>query len=155
MSRVDDSRALARLLHERLLAGGHTVGCAESLTGGAVADLLSGTPGASATFLGGVVSYATSVKRRVLGVTADLVVSAECAEQMARGARDLLGADWAVATTGVAGPVEQDGQPVGTVYVGLAGPPGVTSSRHSFSGDRTGIRQQACLAALEEVLGAL
>ncbi len=155
MSRVDDSRALAMVLHERLLARAQTAGCAESLTGGALADLLSGTPGASATFVGGVVSYATSVKRTVLGVTAELVVSAECAEQMATGARDLLGADWVVATTGVAGPTEQDGQPVGTVYVGLAGPAGASSSRHSFSGDRTGIRRQACVAALEEVLDAL
>lgn len=155
MSGVDDSRALAMVLHERLLERGQTVGCAESLTGGAVADLLSGTPGASVTFVGGVVSYATSVKRTVLGVTAELVVSADCAEQMASGARDLLGADWAVATTGVAGPTEQDGEPVGTVYVGLAGASGVSSSRHSFSGDRAAIRRQACVAALEEVLDAL
>lgn len=155
MSRVDDTRALARQLHERLLARGETLCCAESLTGGAVSDLLSGTPGASATFVGGVVSYATSVKRAVLGVTAGLVVSAECAEQMATGARDLLGADWAVATTGVAGPTEQDGQPVGTVYVGLAGPAGVSATRHSLAGDRSGIRRRASAAALQEVLDAL
>ena len=68
-----------------------------------------------------MVSYASEVKRDVLGVTAERVVSAECAEQMAIGVRQLLGVDWALSTTGVAGPDEQEGQAVGTVYVGIAG----------------------------------
>src|SRR6478672_3291458 len=115
---MDDACAA---LHAALDARGLTVGCAESLTGGELASLLSGTPGASATFVGGVVSYATEVKRRLLGVTATNVISGECAVQMAAGARDLLEVDWALSTTGVAGPELQEGQPVGTVYVGLAG----------------------------------
>ena len=77
-------------LHAALLARGETVGCAESLTGGELASQLSRTPGASATFAGGLVTYATSLKRRLLGVTASEVVSAECAVQMATGARELL-----------------------------------------------------------------
>lgn len=151
----DDARALAASVHEHLLEIGDTVCCAESLTGGALADLLSGTPGASATFLGGVVTYATEVKRSVLGVTADHVVSAECAEQMAAEVRVMMGADWAVATTGVAGPTVQEGRPVGTVYVGLANASGATSRRFLFHGDRSAIRRQACTAALQEVRDAL
>ncbi len=144
-----DVQELAAQVHQALLARGETVGCAESLTGGALADLLSGTPGASATFLGGVVSYATSVKRTVLGVTAAQVVSADTASQMAVGVRTLIGSDWALATTGVAGPEKQDDRPVGTVYVAVAGPQGVQVHRHALSGDRAEIRAAACRAALE------
>jgi len=144
-----DVEELAAEVHQSLLARGETVGCAESLTGGALADLLSGTPGASATFVGAVVSYATSVKRSVLGVTAAQVVSADTASQMAVGARTLLGADWALATTGVAGPEKQDDRPVGTVYIALAGPQGVQVHRHALAGGRAEIRAAACRAALE------
>ncbi|MCW2757538.1 MAG: CinA family protein, partial [Nocardioidaceae bacterium] len=130
----------ASLLHEALLARGETVCSAESLTGGGLADLLSGTPGASSTYVGGVVSYATEIKVRVLGVASEVVerdgvVSAACAEAMATGARTLLRATWAVATTGVAGPTEQDGEPVGTVFVAVAGPDGVRATRLALDGD--------------------
>jgi PncC family amidohydrolase len=150
-----DARGLAAQVHAALVDRGETVGCAESLTGGGLADLLSSTPGASATFRGGVVSYATAVKRSVLGVTAAQVVSADCAAQMAVGVRDLVGADWALSTTGVAGPTPQDDRPVGTVYLGLAGPCGVQAHRLALSGDRTAIRAGACAAALQELLDAL
>lgn len=146
---------LAARVHRALLARGETVGCAESLTGGAVADLLSSTPGASATFAGGVVTYATRLKRRLLGVTAAQVVSADCASQMATGARELLAVDWAVATTGVAGPEKQDDKPVGTVYVGLAGPQGVQVRRLALSGDRGAVRAAASAAALEALADEL
>lgn len=152
---MDDAHALAAAVHEALLARGQTIACAESLTGGELAALLSATPGASRTFRGGVVSYATEVKRAVLGVTASSVVSAACASQMAEGVRRLLGADWAVATTGVAGPTQQEGQPVGTVYVGLAGPDALASRRHHWAGERADVRRQACRGALQEVLDVL
>ena len=142
----------AAAAHLALLGRGERVGCAESLTGGELAAWLSSTAGASATFTGGVVSYATEVKRDLLGVTAVDVVSAECAEQMAAGARGLLGVDWALSTTGVAGPDEQEGQAVGTVYVGLAGPRGVRSVRLSLEGDRSRIRRATCAAAVELLL---
>ena len=129
--------------------------CAESITGGGLADLLSGTPGASATFVGGVVSYATSVKRDLLGVTASQVVSADCAAQLANGVRTLLGADWAVSTTGVAGPEKQDDKPVGTVYVGVAGPRGVQVHRLALEGQRHAIREQACRAAVQALVDEL
>lgn len=143
------SAELAARIHQVLLGRGHTVGCAESLTGGGLAELLSATPGASGTFVGGLVTYATRLKRDLIGVTAPLVVSAECAEQMALGVRGLLGVDWAVATTGVAGPEEQDGQPVGTVYVGIAGPNGAVVRRLALAGSRAEIRAAACHGALE------
>ncbi|MGN6721966.1 MAG: CinA family protein [Marmoricola sp.] len=142
-------------LQARLLARGETVCCAESLTGGSLASLLSETPGASAVFLGGVVSYATEVKRSVLGVTAPLVVSAECAIEMATGVRGLLGADWAVSTTGVAGPESQEDQPVGTVYVGVAGPEGARAVRLDLEGSREEIRAATCAAAVSELYAAL
>jgi nicotinamide-nucleotide amidase len=149
-SEVPDAPAAAT--HRALLGRGERVGCAESLTGGELAARLSGTPGASATFTGGVVSYATEVKRNLLGVTAPTVVSADCAEQMATGARALLGVDWALSTTGVAGPDQQEGQPVGTVYVGIAGPLGARSVRLALDGDRAEIRRAACAAAVELLL---
>jgi PncC family amidohydrolase len=151
----DGAAALAAQVHQTLLARGETVGCAESLTGGGLADLLSGTPGASATFVGGVISYATRVKRDLLGVTAAQVVSADCASQMAVGARALLGVDWALSTTGVAGPAKQDDKPAGTVYVGVAGPQGVQVHRLSLDGDRVSIRQQACRASVKALADEL
>ncbi|HWU32435.1 MAG TPA: nicotinamide-nucleotide amidohydrolase family protein, partial [Marmoricola sp.] len=123
-------------LQALLAARGETVACAESLTGGELAALLSRAPGASAVFRGGVVSYATEVKRNVLGVTADHVISEECAIQMAESVRSLLGSDWGVSTTGVAGPDSQEGQPVGTVFVGIAGPQGASAARLWLSGTR-------------------
>jgi PncC family amidohydrolase len=128
---------------------------AESITGGALGSLLTQAPGASDTYLGGVVSYATSVKRDLLGVTAAQVVSADCAAQMATGVRSLIGADWAVSTTGVAGPEKQDDKPVGTVYVGVAGPRGVEVHRLSLAGDRREIRAQACRAAVQALADEL
>jgi PncC family amidohydrolase len=152
---IVETPELAAGLHQALLGRGETVSCAESLTGGGVADLLSRTPGASATYVGGVVSYATRVKRDLLGVTAAQVVSADCAAQMATGIRDLLHTDWAVSTTGVAGPDQQDDRPVGTVYVGVAGPRGVQVHRLLLTGDRTEIRAQACRSAVQALADEL
>jgi PncC family amidohydrolase len=148
---------LGSRLHGELLRRGLTVATAESLTGGAVADLVSGTPGASATYLGGVVSYATAVKQQLLGVsraTVDRhgVVSARCAAEMASGVRTLLGADFGVSTTGVAGPDAQEGKPVGLVYVGVAGSLGVETYEMHLSGDRATIRDEAARRAVEALL---
>lgn len=151
---------LASQVHAELLRRGQTVAAAESLTGGDLMAVLTAAPGASATVLGGVVSYATSVKVGVLGVPEPVVethgvVSAECAEAMAAGVRRLVGAHWALATTGVAGPDEQEGKPVGTVFVGVAGPSGARSRRLCLDGDRAGIREQACAEALKDLLDEL
>ncbi|MBH5337317.1 CinA family protein [Streptomyces pactum] len=150
----------ARVL-ELLAAGGRTLAVAESLTGGLVSAELTGVPGASRAFRGAVTAYATDVKREVLGVDGTLLaergaVDPDVARQMARGVRGLLGADWGVATTGVAGPAEQDGRPVGTVYTAVAGPGGAEAAVElRLDGDRAGIRSRSAAAALELLLSEL
>ena len=129
---------------------GLTLGLAESVTGGLIASRLVGIEGASAWFRGGVVSYATEVKQQLLGVPAGPVVSAEAACAMAEGAREALGADIGLSVTGVAGPETQDGQPVGTVFLGVArrGAPPVAHELR-VPGDRPRIRQFAAISALD------
>ncbi|MBV1945143.1 CinA family protein [Streptomyces sp. BV129] len=110
-----------------LKVSGETLAVAESLTGGLVAAEITSVPGASQVFRGSVTAYATELKHRLLGVDAGLLarsgaVDPQVAAQMAAGVREVLGADWGIATTGVAGPDPQDGQPVGTVYIAVDGP---------------------------------
>nr|WP_240929951.1 CinA family protein [Streptomyces coryli] len=141
------------------LCAGHdlTLAVAESLTGGLVAAALTAVPGASRAFRGSVTAYATEVKRDVLGVPGELLaergaVDSDVARQMAAGVRWRLGADWGLATTGVAGPDAQDGQQVGTVFVAVAGPQGhARTVRLALDGDRREIRE----AAVAEALGLL
>lgn len=138
-----------------------TVATAESLTGGRLAARLTEAPGSSDVFLGGVVSYATDVKLSVLGVSSATVeehgvVSAECAREMAEGARRLIGATYALSTTGVAGPDQQEGKPVGTVFVGLAGPDGTDVLPMDIDGDRRQVQEEtvaAAVAALVDRIG--
>jgi PncC family amidohydrolase len=144
-------------VHAELVRRGQTIASAESLTGGGVADALTAAPGASESFVGGVVSYATRVKTDLLDVPDSVVaehgvVSAPCAAAMARGVRALLGTDWGVSTTGVAGPDSQEGQPVGRVYVGVDGPSGTTTHELQLEGDRAAIREAAVRQAVEAVL---
>ncbi|MFP8959469.1 CinA family protein [Streptomyces nanhaiensis] len=124
---ADETRQITAQALKLLADRGQTVAAAESLTGGLVAAELTAAPGASATVRGSVTAYATEVKHEVLGVDGELLrergaVDAEVARQMAAGVRRVLGTDWGVATTGVAGPEPQDGKPVGRVYVAVAGP---------------------------------
>jgi len=134
---------------------------AESLTGGLVAAELAGVPGASRSFRGSVTAYATPLKHELLGVDATLLaargaVDPEVARQMAAGVRDRLGADWGISTTGVAGPEPQDGQPVGTVFIAVAGPVGeVEVAELRLTGDRTAIRTASRDAVLELLAGRL
>lgn len=144
-----DDETMEHAVLAKLRARGWTLGVAESLTGGLVGARLSDVPGASDTFRGSVASYATEVKRDVLGVTAEHVVSRACAEEMAEGARTVLGADVGIAATGVAGPTEQDGQPVGTVWFGLALPGiPVEAVETRLPGDRFRVRQFATISLL-------
>lgn len=157
---IPESQTLAAQLVATLQVRDQTVATAESLTGGLLAGFLTGVPGASVVFLGGVVAYDTQVKEDVLRVPVEVVesdgvVSARCAEEMATGVRDLLGTTYAVSTTGVAGPETQEGKPVGTVYVGVAGPDGVRSTLVGLDGDRAEIRESSCVAAMAELLSAL
>ncbi|MFJ1866391.1 CinA family protein [Streptomyces sp. NPDC101733] len=139
-----------RLLAERE----QTLAVAESLTGGMVAAELTGVPGASRSFLGSVTAYATELKHRILGVDAELLaaegaVNAQVAAEMAAGVRTLTGASWGIATTGVAGPEPQDGRPVGTVFVAVAGPTGRKTVRLRLNGSRTEIRRESARTVLE------
>ena len=157
---ASDQMTLASGVQAELLRRSAMIATAESLTGGRLGDVLSAAPGASDTYLGGVVSYATTVKTKVLGVSEETVekhgvVSAECAEEMASGVRDLVDADYAVSTTGVAGPTTQEGKPVGLVFIGVAGPEGVRSRRFEFDGDRAEIREKAVKAAIDLVLATV
>ncbi|MCX2181806.1 CinA family protein [Streptomyces sp. SKN60] len=151
----------ARVL-ELLALRGHTLAVAESLTGGLVAAELTGVPGASKSFRGSVTAYATPLKEQLLGVDGTLLaergaVDPEVALQMAAGVRARLGADWGIATTGVAGPEPQDGQPVGTVYVAVAGPvrEAAGAARAGkvaalrLNGDRAEIRRESVRSVLE------
>ncbi|HNA97894.1 MAG TPA: CinA family protein [Marmoricola sp.] len=144
-------------LHHALRERGHTMSTAESLTGGELAATLTSLPGSSTVFLGGVVTYATELKRQLLGVTAPRVISAICAEQMATGIRELTGADWGLSTTGVAGPDQQEGEPVGTVFIAIASASEVTTNQLKLNipagGDqRALIRRETCSAATRLLL---
>jgi nicotinamide-nucleotide amidase len=144
-----DDETMEHAVLTRLTARGWTLGVAESLTGGLVGARIADVPGAGSTFRGSIASYATDVKRNLLDVTADHVVSRECAEQMADGARRALGADVGISATGVAGPTEQDDQPVGTVWFGLALPDTpVEAIQTRLPGDRFRIRQFATITLL-------
>lgn len=146
---------------EMLAGRGQSLAVAESLTGGLVAGALTAVPGASRVVRGSVTAYATEVKREVLGVDGALLaargaVDGEVARQMASGARRVLGADWGLATTGVAGPDPQDGHPVGTVFVAVQGPDGAGAVRRlSLAGDRDRIRQDTIRAVLALLLSEL
>lgn len=144
---------LARDVIAALAAAGQTVSVAESLTGGLLCARLTSVPGASAVVLGGVVAYDTGIKHSVLGVDEQVLrahgaVSETTAAAMAEASRGVFDSTWAVATTGVAGPTEQEGKPVGTVFVAVSGPRQAVTGLH-LSGDREGIRQQTCAVALE------
>lgn len=150
-----DALTLGGAIVAELARLGRTFGCAESVTGGRVCDEIVSVPGASKVFLGGVVAYDNAVKQSVLGVTGDTLaahgaVSEECAIEMARGVKRALNVDFAVATTGIAGP---DGgsaeKPVGLVWFALVDEAGETQTRRlTFPGQRSDIRDRATTAAL-------
>lgn len=144
----------------RALQAGQTVATAESLTAGLVAASLADVPGASGMLRGGVIAYSNDIKEKILAVDPRLLaeagsVDAAVACQMAEGVRTLMQADFAVSTTGVAGPEPHDGKPVGTVFVSVACASGTLVEEFRFPGNRREIRQQSSGAALKLLLGAL
>jgi nicotinamide-nucleotide amidase len=157
----EGSDALAREVHELLLARGETLAVAESLTGGALGAAITAVPGVSATFRGGITAYATDLKAGLVGVDPDLLrdhgpVDPDVALAMAVGVRARLGATYGLATTGVAGPDPQDGHPPGEVYVAVAGPEALAMVEHlRLSGDRPAVRAGAVGAALHLLVTAL
>jgi nicotinamide-nucleotide amidase len=150
----------AAALLDVLRAQGWTLATAESLTGGQLAATIVDVPGASRSMRGGVVAYATDVKHTVLGVDADLLaahgaVHPEVARQMAERVRAVVGADVGLATTGVAGPDQQDGFSPGTVHVAVATPRETVVRTLALAGDRAAIRTATCVAVLREAAAAV
>ncbi|MGC8498409.1 MAG: competence/damage-inducible protein A [Acidimicrobiales bacterium] len=150
-----DGETMEDAVASRLRARAATLAVAESITGGLIASRLVNVAGASTWFRGGVVSYATEVKHQVLHVPAGPVVSAAAAQALASGVRTLLGADIGLAVTGVAGPEEQEGQPVGTVFVGLDLGGQVEARALRLAGDRPRVRAYAAISALDALRRAL
>ena len=145
--RDDDTMesVVLQMLRER----GLTLGLAESVTGGLVGARITGIAGASDVFRGGIVSYASEVKFDLLGVPEGPVVSEAAAAAMAVGAQRALGASVGLALTGVAGPAEQDGMPVGTLCVGLAIGDAVHTATLRMPGQREQMRQMSVITALD------
>lgn len=149
--RAEPSRAASVLAALRVR--GWQLAVAESLTGGLLTSQFAAVPGASTVLRGGVVSYATEVKAEVLGVDAELLaargaVDPDVAAAMATGVRALLGAEVGLATTGVAGPAPQDGQPVGMVYLACVHPGGLWVRNYLVSGTRQTIRESVAGLAI-------
>ena len=151
----EDEQTLPGAIIAECTKRGVRLATAESCTGGAIADALVSVPGASAVFVGGVVAYDNAIKTSLLGVDAGLIarvgaVSEEVAIAMAAGARERLGTQFAISTTGIAGPDGgSDEKPVGLVWFGLANPDGSVDSRSmTFPGNRDDIRRRATTAAL-------
>ncbi|MGN9761196.1 CinA family protein [Streptomyces sp. SD31] len=151
-----------------LTVKGETLAVAESLTGGLVAAEITAVPGASQAFRGSVTTYATELKHRLLDVDVTLLeqhgaVNPQVAAEMAAGVRKALGSDWGIATTGVAGPEAQDGQPVGTVFVAVDGPVRPASGSAGggkvealrLNGDRAEIRMESVRSVLALLLKEL
>jgi len=130
---------------------GLTLGVAESLTGGMISSRLVGVPGASDVFRGSIVSYASEVKYEVLGVPEGPVVSDEAAAAMSEGACRVLRADVGIAVTGVAGPEEQEGIPVGTVFIATTVDGVTETAMVRFPGDREQSRQYSVITVLDRL----
>ncbi|HNR35885.1 MAG TPA: CinA family protein [Candidatus Hydrogenedentes bacterium] len=154
----DQAPSLEEQTAHRLLARGATLATAESCSGGLIAHVLTNVPGSSAFFLGGVVAYANTAKTALLGVARATIeahgaVSEPVAREMAEGARNRFGADYAVACTGIAGPSGgTPDKPVGLVYVAVAGPDGTEIRRHVFTGARKEIKRATAETALRMIL---
>ncbi|TCC32579.1 CinA family protein [Kribbella sindirgiensis] len=146
---------LAERVGVAALEKGLRIAVAESLTSGAIASRLGAAPEAGVWFAGGVVAYAAETKFRVLNVDRGPVANARCAVQLARGCVELLGADLAVAVTGVGGPDPDEGHPPGTVYVAVSSAAGQTVDRHKFDGPPGEVVEQATVAAIEMLRAAV
>ena len=137
-----------------LAAAGLTVGLAESCTGGLICSRLTDVPGSSAYVIGGVVTYSYEAKERLLGVRHETLVtfgavSEQTALEMARGVRDLFGADIGVGVTGIAGPGGgMPGKPVGLVYIALCAADGELCERRVWDEDRAGNKTRSAEAAM-------
>lgn len=142
----------ARSIIDALRTRNQSLAVAESLTGGGLGSALTDVPGASDVFKGGVIAYQVSIKESLLKVPESLiaeygVVSEEVAIAMADGVRDLLGATWGIATTGVAGPGPSDGVGAGTVWIAVRGPIN-QSTQLELQGERDVVRNASISSAI-------
>lgn len=149
-----DLQQVASTIVEWFTRTGETIATAESLTAGLLSSTIADIPGASTCLVGGVATYATRTKTEILGVDPQLLktngpVDPQVATQMAENVRELYNTDWGIATTGVAGPAEQDGKPVGTVYIAIANESSSQVKALKLDGNRQQIRNQTVLAALQ------
>lgn len=155
---ADDDRSPQQELLRRFANAGLSIATAESCTGGAIASRITALPGASSVFRGGVVAYSNDVKVQALGVNPDDIrqygaVSQPVVEQMAAGVRRLTGADFAVATSGIAGPAGGSPEkPVGTVWMAVDSPAGIFSKCYSLPGNRERVIDRAATNALLNIL---
>src|SRR5690554_3973330 len=149
---LDEAMNLVTEISSLLEGSGQRVAVAESLTGGKIAAQLAAGKAAADWFAGGVVAYQSEVKFRVLGVDRGPVVTEKAARQMAVGVRELHGVDIAVAVTGSGGPDPQDGQPAGTVFMGLCSAGGERVEEHHFDGDPERVVAATTVAALQMLL---
>ena len=153
----EGSRSIADAVLIEARAKGVRVACAESCTGGLVGGTLTEIAGSSDVFNGSAVTYSNEAKMKILGVKSETLsrfgaVSSECAQEMAEGARKVYGADFAVATTGIAGPDGgSESKPVGTVWFGIAGSDGTRSMMKRLPGNREEVRTRAVRFALSEL----
>ncbi len=148
---------IAELLQSR----NETVATAESCTGGLISASFTALAGSSNWFTGGMVTYSNEAKQKLLSVSPEIfdlhgAVSEECAREMAKGARSSLETDWAISVTGIAGPGGGSIQkPVGLVYIGLAGPLGVTVTKNIFPGGRDSVRKATVEKAVSLLLDSI
>ena len=152
VSSMSERAMLAADIAELLGSSGLKVAVAESLTGGMVSSALAEAPRSSAWFCGALVAYTSEVKHKLLNVPYGPVVTANAAAVMAREVRRLLGADVSVALTGAAGPDGQDGQPPGTVFIGLSDGRHTHVEHRYFDGDDPG---DVCIQTTTEALRLL
>lgn len=149
------TEAAASEIIKLLRTSNHTLAVAESITGGMLGGAITSVAGSSDVFIGGIVAYNVRIKSELLAVAPELiaahgVVSREVAIAMAAGVQRRLGSDWAIATTGVAGPGPSGGVAAGTVWIAIAGPEGATAEPLVLPGDREAVR----MAAIDRALGA-
>ncbi|MCU7723787.1 CinA family protein [Actinoplanes sp. KI2] len=153
MDLTETRHAAADAIH-RLVERGETLATAESLTGGLVAATIVEIPGVSAVYRGGLVVYATDLKAKLAEVPEALLaergpVDPDVAVALAAGARARCGADWGLATTGVAGPEPQDGKPVGLVYIAVSGPGHAAVRELKLDGNRDAVRTESVTRVLQ------
>lgn len=144
-------------LGDLLISKSLTISVAESCTGGLIGHIITSTPGSSAYFLGGVISYSNSAKCDILGVAENTIidyggVSAQAAKEMAGGVRERFKSDLGFSVTGIAGPEGGSSEkPVGTVYMGFANKDLLLSEKYLFQGTREEIKQKTAETALENI----